>query len=138
MPWGRLVRHHLDIMKTTPRRLLQLNFWIACLILCIAALVPTDQLPSLMTTWWDKAQHALAFATLYALGAWAYPTRRTALAISLLVLGMLIELAQGATGWRQCDLADWVADGVGVAIAISALKACAMLKRSPQTGTEMG
>ena len=125
-------------MKTTPRRPLQLTFWIACLTLCIAALVPTDQLPSLITTWWDKAQHTLAFATLYALGAWAYPTRQRALTISLVVLGGLIELAQGATGWRQCDVADWVADGVGVAIAMSVFKAYAMLKRPPQPNREMG
>lgn len=125
-------------MKTTPRRLLQLTFWIACLTLCIAALVPTDQLPSLIATWWDKAQHALAFATLYALGAWAYPTRQTPLAISLLVMGGVIELAQGASGWRHCDVADWVADGVGVAIAMSVFKAYAMLKRPQQPGGEMG
>ena len=77
-------------------------------------LSPTTYLPSQAFTLWDKAQHALAFAALGALGALAYPRRLGLLAANLLLFGGAIELAQAATGWRSGDWADWLADAIGL------------------------
>ena len=89
-------------------------FWLLLLIVIGLTLSPIAYLPQQAFSLWDKAQHALAFATLAALGALAYPRRIGLLVLSLLVFGGAIELAQAATGWRSGDWADWLADGVGL------------------------
>lgn len=93
----------------------RLAFW-ACLLAVVAlSLTPVQHLPQQVFSLWDKAQHAGGFAVLTLLGLWAYPHRVTALLVAMLALGVGIELAQAATGWRYGDVADWVADAVGVA-----------------------
>ncbi len=95
----------------------RLAFW-ACLLGVVAlSLSPVQNLPPQVFNVWDKAQHAGGFAVLTLLGLWAYPHRVTALLVAMLALGVGIELAQAATGWRYGDVADWVADAVGVAAA---------------------
>ena len=89
-------------------------FWLACLVVLAAALTPGKYLPSIIFDWWDKAQHALAFAGLAGLGLIAYPSRTTRVLVGLLPLGAGIELAQAATGWRNGDVLDWLADVVGL------------------------
>jgi hypothetical protein len=37
--------------------------------------------------------------------------------LGLLIYGAVIELAQAATGWRQGDWLDWIANALGVAAA---------------------
>lgn len=70
--------------------------------------------PPLTVSVWDKAQHAGAFVALAVLGLGAFPRRPVAVMGALLVYGMIIELAQGAAGWRYGDWQDWLADAVGV------------------------
>ena len=70
--------------------------------------------------WWDKAQHALGFAVLTAFGLLAYPKARWRLPWGLLLLGALIEMAQTATGWRQGDWLDLLADAVGILAVLTA------------------
>ena len=95
----------------------RLAFW-ACLLAVVAlSLTPVQHLPQQVFSLCDKAQHAGGFAVLTLLGLWAYPHRVTALLVAMLALGVGIELAQAATGWRYGDVADWVADAVGVAAA---------------------
>lgn len=95
----------------------RLAFW-ACLLAVVAlSLTPVQHLPQQVFSLWDKAQHAGGFAVLTLLGLWAYPHRATTLLVAMLALGVGIELAQAATGWRYGDVADWVADAVGVAAA---------------------
>lgn len=95
----------------------RLAFW-ACLLGVVAlSLSPVQNLPPQVFNVWDKAEHAGGFAVLTLLGLWAYPHRVTALLVAMLALGVGIELAQAATGWRYGDVADWVADAVGVAAA---------------------
>ncbi|MCB1975171.1 MAG: VanZ family protein [Burkholderiaceae bacterium] len=90
-------------------------------MLCVAvlSLLPTDYLPPPIFSLWDKAQHALAFTALAALGQQAYPRRRWQVLAGLLVFGGLIELAQAATGWRHGEWADWLADAVGLALGLA-------------------
>jgi VanZ family protein len=90
------------------------TFWLLLLLVIGLTLSPAAYLPPQAFSLWDKAQHALAFAALAALGALAYPRRVGLLALSLLAFGGAIELAQAATGWRSGDWADWLADAVGL------------------------
>ena len=95
-------------------RIFQLAFWLACATVAVLSLVPTAHLPSGLIDWWDKAQHALAFGGLSLLGLWAYPGRSGQVVVGLLLFGAGIEIAQAATGWRIGDVADLLADAVGV------------------------
>lgn len=95
----------------------RLAFWVCLLAVVALSLTPVQHLPQQVFSLWDKAQHAGGFAVLTLLGLWAYPHRVTALLVAMLALGVGIELAQAATGWRYGDVADWVADAVGVAAA---------------------
>lgn len=95
----------------------RLAFWGLALAVTGLSLTPVQHLPPQVFDIWDKAQHALAFAALAAMARWAYPgaSWRT-LAVALLLHGAAIELAQAATGWRHGDVADWLADAVGVGV----------------------
>lgn len=94
-------------------------FWLATVGLLVLTLMPAEQLPPLGPfNFWDKAQHALAFAVLTSLGllAWPQPSLRWKLIFSLVALGGGIEMAQHLTGWRHGEWADWGADAVGVVL----------------------
>ena len=95
----------------------------ACLVFTAAALAPSEQLPELARSIWDQAEHAAAFGVLYLLGHWVCPRRRGGVGCSLMVFGAAIEVAQAATGWRTGDVADSVADAVGVVLAAGLAKA---------------
>ena len=112
------------------QRLVRWTFWLLLALVIGVTLSPIAYLPQQAFSLWDKAQHALAFAALAALGALAYPRRVGLLAASLLVFGGAIELAQAATGWRTGDWADWLADAVGLVagLALAALSRCVVAR----------
>lgn len=90
-------------------------FWLCVLaVLALALMKPTHHMP---TTGWDKANHALAFGVMTLLGAMAYPARLGRLLLALLAYGVLIEILQGLTGYRDSDWHDVVADGAGLLLA---------------------
>lgn len=85
----------------------------------ILSLIPGTAVPGPLQ-FWDKAQHALAFALLTVLGFLSYPRHLKVLVLSLLAYGGLIELAQATlTTTRFGDVVDWVADAIGVATGIA-------------------
>ena len=93
--------------------------WILVLFITISCLEPPRYVPNLHL--WDKLEHALAF---FGLTFWfgglvrrrAYPL----LVLWMLLFGAGIEVAQGVMGLgRDADVWDWVADSVGVALAIT-------------------
>jgi VanZ family protein len=93
--------------------------WILVLFIAISCLEPPRYVPNLHL--WDKLEHALAF---FGLTFWfgglvrrrAYPL----LVLWMLLFGAGIEVAQGVMGLgRDADVWDWVADSVGVALAIT-------------------
>ena len=95
------------------QRLVRWTFWLLLALVIGVTLSPIAYLPQQAFSLWDKAQHALAFAALAALGALAYPRRVGLLAASLLVFGGAIELAQAATGWRSSTVCNaWCGAGV--------------------------
>lgn len=95
-----------------------LSFWVVLTGVVVLSLMPVAHLPPLAFDVWDKAQHAFGFAVLTLLGLWAYPGWMRQLLAGLLLLGALIELAQGASGWRHGDWLDLLADAIGVVLGL--------------------
>jgi len=97
--------------------------WAMVMFILASTLAPAHSVPDLHL--WDKAEHALAFFGLTfwfggLLGRQRYPV----MALVMLMLGGGIELAQGAMNWgRDEDILDFVADSVGVAVALILLYA---------------
>lgn len=87
---------------------------LAMVAVTVLALLPIEHLQLPVFDWWDKAQHAMAFAVLtgWALLLWHQWAVRVAL--GMLVFGAGIELAQWAVGWRFAEWADLAADAAGV------------------------
>lgn len=103
-----------------PSWLFRAAFWILCVAVGVLSLSPLDRLPPQIVDIWDKAQHATGFAVLALLGHLGY--RRSPMlwiAPGLLAYGAVIEVAQSATGWRQGDVLDWLADAVGVGVGLA-------------------
>lgn len=108
------------------RRLLPYVFWAAMLFAFVMAILPKPpQLPGAPS---DKIQHILAFTTLAALAAAAFP-RASLLKIGILLAayGALIEFVQMVPMLhRDGNVVDWLAD---VAAASLVLALVALLRR---------
>lgn len=68
----------------------------------------------------DKWQHMLAFATIAVLAALSYPqVPLLRVGERLSFLGALIEMVQAIPALhRDCDILDWVADTVAIALVL--------------------
>ena len=99
---------------------LKFLFWTSFVVINILALSPAPYLPPLeIFNWWDKAQHAIAFAVLAVLAVLAYPeVSKLRIAVLLIGQGVLIEVLQYYGGYRFGDWQDAVADGVGVVLGL--------------------
>jgi VanZ family protein len=92
--------------------------WILLFGMIISCLEPPRYVPNLHVS--DKIEHAGAYFLLTfwfggLLARRSYPP----MAVAMLVLGALIEVAQGAMGWgRTEDFWDFVADAEGVFAAL--------------------
>ncbi len=82
------------------------------------SLLPPSDLPQVHVS--DKLEHILAYAVLM---YWFIPlsSRRSfwVPGIALLALGIAIEFLQGASGYRDFEIADMVADAVGILLGLS-------------------
>jgi len=68
---------------------------------------------------WDKANHFIAFITLYVTLSLGYQTLTVRFkALTLLLYGVQIELIQSLLPHRFFSLLDIVADGVGIALGV--------------------
>ena len=92
----------------------------ALLIATISWLALSPHPPSGVSTGWDKANHALAFAALMGSGRLAWPPRLALLAGALLAYGVLIELLQAQIPGRSAEAWDVLADALGIAIGAAA------------------
>jgi VanZ family protein len=95
--------------------------WAMVLFILVSCLEPPRYVPDLHL--WDKAEHAIAFFGLtFWFGGLVRRSRYPVVAVLMLLLGGGIEIAQGAMGWgRDEDIMDFVADTVGVSVALVAL-----------------
>lgn len=105
-----------SLIRLTPR-LWRLLFWICLMAVLVLALMPPTQ--PIPTTGWDKANHVLAFLALGCLGRRAYGRQRTAVLLALVGYGVLIELLQGMTTYRDADPTDVLADSIGLLAALA-------------------
>ena len=98
-----------------------LSWCLAMVAVMVLALMPAESLPPVFD-WWDKAQHALAFAVLTGWALLLWPQWAGRVVLGMLAYGAGIELAQWAVGWRFAEWADVMADAVGVLVAWLALR----------------
>jgi VanZ family protein len=93
-------------------------FALACCVIAWLSLSPTEALPQGLT-FWDKAEHALAYLGLTLIGAWAFPARLGRLAVGLFLGGIGVEILQSTMGLgRQGDPFDAVANSTGIAVGL--------------------
>jgi VanZ family protein len=104
-----------QLPPATWHRLAGWAFWLYFGAVLLATLMPVTYLkPMSAFTFWDKAEHGLAFAVLAWLALLVWPQRPLRLWLILLAFGGVIELLQAASGWRSGEWADWLADGIGL------------------------
>lgn len=102
----------IQLLRTLP-----FIFWFGVLFVTVLALIPSTAVPQAIN-FWDKAQHALAFAVLALTGYLAYPAMIQRVGIGLVAHGALIEIVQATlTTTRFGDAFDWLADTIGVVTA---------------------
>ena len=113
--------------RWTSVTLLRWCFWSCAAVVLVLALVPPKSyLPS---TPWDKANHALAFATLAALGIWSYRGSIAGALLGLLAYGGMIELLQALTPYHTAEWGDWLADAVGLVIGWQLTRVLARVRK---------
>lgn len=91
---------------------------LAAAILLVLCVMPSRDLPDPGTG--DRFEHTAAWFVLTLTGYVLAPNRRLAIPAFALAYGALIEVLQGAAGTgRHSDTADFVADSLGVALAVA-------------------
>src|SRR6185436_20912910 len=100
-----------------PRLWLTLG-WAAVAFAIFICLLPSNKLPDVGAS--DKTEHFLAYFLLSTMFAGIYPRNRYwVIAVGLVILGILIEFAQGAMHMgRQADPMDVVANSTGIAAGL--------------------
>jgi VanZ family protein len=103
------------------QRLPRLLFWAAAAFALVMAVLPhPPEVPGHPS---DKIQHIVAFLTLGALGAWAFPRLATlSLLVRLSIFGAFIEIIQAIPMLhRDSDVLDWLADTIACAVVLFAI-----------------
>ena len=91
---------------------------LATAILLVMCVLPTKDLPDPGTG--DRFEHAASWFVLTAVGYLLAPNRRWAIPAFALAYGLFVEILQGlAPTGRHADPLDFVADSVGVALAVA-------------------
>ena len=84
--------------------------------------------------YWDKVQHVLVFAALTAVGSLAFPQKKYWVYLALIVYGALIEWLQSVfTITRMASAYDWLADVIGILLAMLISLALAYYTSKPQS-----
>lgn len=107
----------MAIVVRVNRQLVRGLFWLAMCVITALSLLPLRG--SLVFSWQDKLEHAIAYAVLFALAKVAYAQKQPVwlLALALVGYGAMMEFAQGLTGYRSADIYDIYANTTGVLIA---------------------
>ena len=110
------------------------NSFRAYLLVCIVAiefLATTTIHIEVVESVWDKANHFIAFFTLYVLLSFAYKSLGLLSKVALLVaFGLQIEIVQSFIDGRYFSLLDVVADSIGILLGVVACRFCSFLKNS--------
>ena len=111
-----------DLPAASPLRALgrglKLAFAVAVVTVLVLSLLPGRDLPSVGLS--DKLEHIIAYAGLALSGSLAFsrPTAVLWLAVLLPALGIALEFCQMLVPGRSAEVADAVADTIGVAVVI--------------------
>ena len=110
-------------------RLIRLGLYaVATVILLVLCLLPSQDLPDTGTG--DRFEHTAAWFVLTITGYLLAPNRRLAIPAFALAYGVLIEVLQAsAVTGRHGDLADFLADSLGVGLAVLVFLAVGWLRR---------
>jgi VanZ family protein len=100
-----------------------------CVLVSIVVLSVMPSPPSADFESGDKVGHLLAYGVLMSWFASLYPARRPLLAIAFIGLGVALEFVQGALGYRTFEIADMVANTVGVLLGWAATAIACKLVR---------
>lgn len=89
------------------------------MVIVVLSLLPGSKLPDVQV--WDKAEHALAYIALAGWFSGVLLRRHYVfLALGLIVMGILVEIAQGTMALgRTADFEDVIANGIGVVIGVA-------------------
>lgn len=96
------------------RSLLVVGGWLLAAAIVVLSLAPPP--PDLDVPHGDKLGHIAAYSLLSFWFCWLYPSWRSRLAYAAgwIAMGVALEFAQGATGYRSFELADMAANSLGV------------------------
>ncbi|MET4693396.1 VanZ family protein [Endozoicomonas lisbonensis] len=88
----------------------------ALITITTLCLVPTEQIP--LSDWNDKAQHIIAFLILTFLidASWPETELNWKKALALLGYGLMLEVLQGFTDYRELSGLDLIADAAGIGL----------------------
>lgn len=91
-------------------------FWSLLTVVAIVSLIAIPASQPQLFIWQDKLYHGLAYGTLFALLVKAYGARYRLwhLAVSLALFGLVVEIAQFFTGYRQLEVWDFIANSLGI------------------------
>jgi VanZ family protein len=97
----------------TPRRVWLALGWLLVLVVVYLSLTPAP--PPAVMTFGDKIGHVAAYAALM---GWWHQIDRNAyrLALIFVLMGLVLEILQSLSGYRQGDIFDMAANTVGVGI----------------------
>jgi VanZ family protein len=91
--------------------------WLLVLGVIVGSLVPGEMLHAITIS--DKVMHAGTYFLLMVWFAGLYPrARHLLIAVTLIGLGIALDVAQGGTATRTFDVLDILADTVGVAVGL--------------------
>ena len=102
--------------------------WAAVAVVIYLSLTPAP--PQVELDGGDKLGHFLAYAALtYWFGQFYFYRTRAAYALGLVAMGIALEFAQGALGYRSMELADMAANTLGAAAGWAAAAALPLGRR---------
>ena len=96
------------------RRLLLAGGWLFAAAIVVLSLMPAP--PDIDVPHGDKLGHLAAYSVLTFWFCWLYPAWKTRIAYAAgwIAMGVALEFAQAATGYRSYELADIAANSLGV------------------------
>jgi VanZ family protein len=96
------------------RRLLLAGGWLFAAAIVVLSLMPAP--PDIDVPHGDKLGHMAAYSLLTFWFCWLYPAWKTRIAYAAgwIAMGVALEFAQGATGYRTFEVADMAANSLGV------------------------
>ena len=111
------MRSPFALIAGLPRRVRLSLYAVAAVILSYVALAPTQDVPG-ADLLWDKAEHGSAWTVLTLAGLALSTKRRWAIGVFAIAFGAIIEVLQAVMPFgRDGNVADWIADIIGVAAA---------------------